>query len=103
MKRIPTSFQLAGYTITVKLVTEAGMAAAAKDTDCYGLFDPDGMVIYLIKPSRKLKTAVVLQTFWHEAFHALLWVAAHPLWKNEAHVNQCGNLMHQLISTAKFK
>lgn len=101
MKRIPKSFQLGGHTFTVKMVEEEEMLRRTGDQEAYGLFVPDELSVYLLKPSRKLKRSLVLQTFWHEFYHAMFWVANHD-WTNEALVDQCGHLTHQMLTTAKF-
>lgn len=100
MKRIPKSFQLGGHTFTVKLVSDEEMHLLA-GKPAYGLFVPDELTIYLVRPSRKLKKSVVLQTFWHEFFHAMFWVANHR-WSDEKLVDQCGHLTHQMLTTATF-
>jgi len=101
MKRIPKSFQLGGHTFTVKLITEEAMLEKTGGKPAYGLFLPDELAIYLLEPSRRLKKSVVLQTFWHEFFHAMFWVANHQ-WTNEKLVDQCGHLTYQMLSTSKF-
>lgn len=105
MKRVPKSFQLAGYTIEVRLVDAATLEAAASAPDCYGCFKPDELCVYLAKPTRKLKSSVVLQTFFHELFHAIFWVANHVQDdddEEERLVDQFGHLMHQVLSSAKY-
>lgn len=101
MKRVPTSFQLGGHTFIVKLVSEDELNERA-GAPAYGLFVPDELTIYLQKPTRRLKRSLVLQTFWHEFFHAMFWVANHQ-WTNEKLVDQCGHLLHQMLSTVKFR
>lgn len=101
MKRIPASFQLGGHTFIVKTVSEEEMFARS-GKPAYGLFVPDELAIYVLPASRKLKKSVILQTFWHEFFHAALWIANHR-WTDEKLVDQCGHLLHQFFATAKFK
>ena len=101
MKRIPKSFQLGGHNFAVRYVDEEGMLAKSNGVPAYGLFVPDELTIYLLQGSRKLKKSVVIQTFWHEFFHAMFWVANHQ-WLNEKLVDQCGHLVHQFFATAEF-
>lgn len=102
MKRIPKSFSLGGHTFTVTMVDEDVMLELTKGYPAYGLFVPDSLAIYLLKPGKTLKREVILQTFWHEWYHAMFWVANHK-WGNEKLVDQCGHLTHQFFQTAKFK
>jgi len=101
MKRIPKSFQLAGLTFTVGFLDEEEMLAKTDGIPAYGVFIPNELAIYLRPPSRKLKKEIVLQTFWHEYFHAMFWVANHR-WRDEKLVDQCGHLTYQMLATAKF-
>jgi hypothetical protein len=102
VKRIPTSFQLGAYTIQVKLLDAEAMEAKTGGLEVYGLFAPEELTIYLEKPSRSLKKAIIVQTFWHEYFHAMFWVAGHKDQYNEQVVDRCGHLTYQMITTAKF-
>ena len=102
MKRIPKSFQIGAHTYTVKMVDEEEMAEVTDDRDCYGMFDSDTLTIYLLKPSRKLKRSVVLQTFWHEFSHALLWTMNHKDFTNETFVDAMGHHLKQANDTFKF-
>ncbi len=101
MKRIPKSFKLMAHTITVQLIEEEELERRAGGVPAYGLFVPGELTIYLQNPNRKCKRSVVLQTFYHELFHALFWVANHQ-WTNEKLVDQCGHLLHQAVSTAEY-
>jgi len=104
MKRIPKSFRLGGHTLTVKLIGEEEMRVKSKakdDEEVYGYFEPDTLEIFLREPTRKLKRSIVIQTFWHEFFHAMFWVANHR-WNDEKLVDQCGHLVHQFFDTAEF-
>lgn len=100
MKRIPKAFWLAGHRFSVLLVDGEELERRA-GKPAYGLFVPDELTIYLHRPSKKLKTSIVLQTFYHELFHALFWVANHQ-WGNEKLVDQCGHLLHQAVTSAEY-
>lgn len=100
MKRIPKSFGLAGQRFDVKFVDDEEMERRA-GAPAYGLFVPDELTIYLVRPRRALKRSVILQTFYHELFHAIFWVANHK-WTDEKLVDQCGHLLHQAVMTAEY-
>jgi hypothetical protein len=101
MKRVPKAFALAGHRFTVKIVDEETMLRLTGGKGAYGLFVPDDLAIYLLPPSRKLKRSIVLQTFYHELFHAIFWIANHK-WTDEKLVDQCGHLLHQVITTSEY-
>jgi hypothetical protein len=100
MKRVPKSFKLAGHCFTVKFVDDEEMTKLA-GIEAYGLFRPGELTIYLQHPTKHVKKSVVLQTFYHELFHAIFWVANHQ-WTNEKLVDQCGHLLHQAITSSEF-
>lgn len=101
MKRIPKAFKLAGHRFTVKTIDEETMLRLTGGKAAYGLFVPDDLAIYLLPATRKLKRSIVLQTFYHELFHAVFWVANHK-WMDEKLVDQCGHLIHQVMTTSEF-
>lgn len=101
MRRVPKSFQLGNHTIAVQQVTVDEMARITKDDDCYGYFEPDSLTIYVLRPTRKLKSSVVLQTFWHEVSHAILWAISHKDYGNEKVVDAMGNALAQITTTFK--
>ena len=98
MKRIPTSFPLGSYTITV-LTLEEDAFTKKTGGGCYGMFDPNALTIYLCKPPPRNKGAaqIAYQTFWHEYSHALLWASVRPkLYTDEKLVDNLGHLLAQL-------
>lgn len=101
MKRVPKSFTLAGHRFSVEYIDEETMLRKSGGIPAYGLFVPDQLTIFLLTPGRKLKRSVVLQTFFHELFHAMFWVANHK-WLDEKLVDQCGHLLHQVVTTAEY-
>jgi hypothetical protein len=107
MKRIPKSFTLGGFTFTVKLVTaeelqKQSKLAGVEDGEAYGLCVPDTLTIYLLGATKRLNKAVRLQTFWHEFYHAFLWVIGHRDSDNEKVVDACGHHMKQFFDTVQF-
>lgn len=100
MRRIPKSFMLGGSQWSVVMVSPEEMEKIAGE-EAYGHFDSDILTIHLVKPSRTFKRSNVLQAFYHELFHAIFYVANHR-WDDEKLVDQCGNLLHQVVATAEF-
>lgn len=99
MKKIPSSFSLGAYEIKVVMLTADEMTR--KCGDMYGQFDPGNLTIYLMHPDRTTKRAVIMQTFWHEYAHAMLWVADPKRYTNEKLVENLGHLLAQFHNTAK--
>lgn len=103
MKRIPSSFQLGSYTITVKLLDEDAFKRRKIGTNVYGVFDPNCLTIYLLKLKRdKASKQILFQTFWHEYTHALLWVSLPKYYTNEKLVDNIGHHLAQLHTTATY-
>ena len=101
MKRIPSSFELGAYTITVVMLDE--VTYAKKHGNSFGEFDPIGLKITLAKPDKWTASTrqIVYQTFWHEFTHALLWVALPKKYTDEALTDQIGHLLAQFNQSAK--
>ncbi len=70
--------------------------------EAYGYFHPDTLSIYILAPTRKLKSSVVMQSFWHEFAHACLWVAHHKAYTDEKLVDSLGHQMKQFHDTVEF-
>lgn len=110
MKRPPKSFQLGGHTFEIRLVSQDEMDRKVAESfpndeeghSAYGLFRPDELIIFLLKPTRHLKLSVVMQAFWHEYAHAHLWVHGDPRWTDEDYVDRMGHLLHQAHQTFTF-
>jgi hypothetical protein len=103
MKRIPSSFQLGSYTITVALLDEDAFVKKI-GSNAYGMFDPNTLTIYLCRwpPRNKGAKQIIFQTFWHEYTHALLWVSMPKYYTNEKLVDSIGHHLAQLHTTAKY-
>lgn len=100
MKRIPKAFTIGSHRFTVEYKTPRQLAEFA-GAEAYGVFVPDRLALYLEKPSRRLKRSVVVQTFWHEFSHALLWVLSHKDYNNEKVVDALGHALKQFHDTAE--
>lgn len=95
MKKIPESFSLGGFTFKVHVVPEDELTKLTDGESAYGVFFPERLAIYLQVPDRKLKKSVIIQTFWHEFSHAVLWVMNHKDYSNEKVVDQLGHMLKQ--------
>jgi len=76
---------------------------AKKCGSVYGQFDPGNLTIYLMKPDKTTKQAVIFATFWHEYAHAMLWVADPKRYANEKLAEGLGQLLAQLMTTSKYE
>lgn len=99
MRKIPAAFTIGAHRWTVKYLTEEEMAARG-DKDCYGTCYVDELTIYLVK-SKKIKPAILRETFWHEFAHAVLFsVAANrKLWRDENLALALGHALKQFFDT----
>jgi hypothetical protein len=91
---IPKSFQLAGHTIEVRIVTPKKWRHGK---DCVGIWLPDQYRIEIISSVRGSNRQ---QTWCHEAIHALLDIAGHDdLSRDEQLVDRLGHLLQQMLVT----
>ena len=93
---IPRSFQLAGHTIKVRVIS----AAKWKHGDnCLAIWLPDD---YAIDICGNLEGTNRQQVFCHELTHALLDVAGHQsLSEDEDLVDRLGHLLQQALTSFK--
>jgi len=94
VKRIPKSFALGSHKFEVKRA-DAATLERMFGRPCYALFYPDQLTIYVQTKDKTIKQSVLLQTFYHELAHAMLWVMGHKDWANEKVVEQFGHLLKQ--------
>jgi hypothetical protein len=91
---IPKSFQLAGHTIEVRIVTPKKWRHGK---DCVGIWLPDQYRIEIVSSVRGSNRQ---QTWCHEAIHALLDIAGHDdLSRDEQLVDRLGHLLQQMLVT----
>lgn len=91
---IPKSFQLAGHTIRVRVVTDSHWQHGK---DSLAIWLPHD---YAIDIRRSLKGSNRQQVFCHEFCHALLDIAGHPkLSEDEDLVDRLGHLLQQALTT----
>lgn len=101
--RIPRSFQLAGHTFQVRRASPRRMRKLAGGP-AYGLFKSDELCLYVTTSGgNRIHESVIMQTFWHEFFHALYWTLGRgDMHDNEELVDQCGAMLHQALSTMTY-
>ncbi len=93
---IPSSFQLLGHKITVKVIPKSRW----RRKDCVGIWLPDKLRIELLDNS---EVTVLQQVFTHEMTHAMLDMLSHELSADEKFVDQLGHLLQQALTTFEFK
>lgn len=91
---LPKQFQLMGHTIKVCVVSKKKWQHG---DDAVGCWIPDA---YRIEILNTAKGSARQQIFTHEAFHAMLDLAAYDeLSKDESFVDQMGHLLQQMLTT----
>lgn len=100
MRKIPSAFTIGSHRWTVKRITPEEMEKRG-DPGCYGSCYVDELTIYVLKPDKLIKPGILLETFWHEYAHAVLFsVAAHrKLWKDENLALALGHAFKQFFDT----
>lgn len=95
--RIPRSFQLMGYTISVEVVPRERW----QHDDALGGYLPVEQRIYICEqPSAE----GMLQCFLHELTHAILSTLNYEeLSKNEQLVDNVAGLLHQALTSASYE
>ncbi len=105
MKRIPSGFQLGPHWIVVRVVSAEEMAdvsaASGYKNPPWGLCDYSNYTIYVQKVSKTHPKVQQMQTWWHEYFHMLIYVAGRPrLARDETLVDTLGALQLQAFNSA---
>lgn len=101
MKRIPKTFRLGSHKFDVIRLPADELERLA-GTPVYALFIPDRLVVYVQTKDKSIKQSVLIQSFWHEVSHALLWVQSHKDFTNEKVVDQLGHALKQFHDTVEF-
>lgn len=102
MKRIPTSLQLLGHTITVRVVGKKDWEALTEmsehiDEEDFGAwFQQENLILI-----RRTKHSLMFHTFTHELLHAILDMMNSPLSYDEAFVDNFGGLLAQALDSAR--
>lgn len=94
---IPQTLQVAGQTITVKIVPPSRWAHG---DDCEGVWWPSKRRIELLS---SLKGSHREQRFLHELMHCVLDIAGHAeLSNDEGLVDRVAHLLHQALTSCDF-
>jgi hypothetical protein len=93
---IPTSFQLLGHTITVRVISRSKWRHGK---NVVGMWMPDKLRIDLL--SDPIETQLQA-TFCHELTHAMLDMMNHELSHDEVFVDNLGALLMQALITFDF-
>lgn len=101
MKRVPKSFVIGAFTFTVVRASKESLEQIAGQP-VYAVFLPELLQIFVVKKTPRIQQSVILQSFWHEFGHAVLWCMNHRDWKNERTVDQLGHNLAQFHATVKF-
>lgn len=101
MKRIPKSFRIGSHKFDVVRLPSEKLDELA-GTSVYAFFMPDRLTIFVQAKSKSIKQSVLLQSFWHEYSHAVLWVMNHKDYTNEKVVDQLGHCLKQFHDTVEF-
>lgn len=91
---IPSSFQLMGHTIKVRVVPEKDWS----DDESVGLWNPQNLTIQVRGGMAEQR---MQQAFVHELVHAILSHFSHPLNTDEQFVDTFAGLLHQAWTTVK--
>jgi hypothetical protein len=51
---------------------------------------------------RSFKSEEIIDTFWHELTHAILYEMQSPLWRDERFVTKFASYLDEAIRTSKF-
>lgn len=105
MKRIPSRVTIGSYEIQVRQLDADAFVRQVGRNDCYGMFDPNTLTIWLCKPPPRNKGAkqLAFQTYWHELMHACFFASVRPrLYTDEKLVDQMGGFLAQVMLTAKY-
>lgn len=94
---IPTSFQLLGHTITVRVIPKSKWRHGKK---AIGIWLPDKLTIHILHDPIESNLKAV---FCHELTHAILDCFNSKLSHDEAFVDNFGSLLAQALVTFSFE
>jgi len=98
LKKLPTSIQIFGQTITVEHVHNMVHLG-----DSFGDWDAKTNTIRVQAMGFGIPDDVCLQAFFHEQFHAMCTLAGHNDWSsNEQTTEMFGQLMYQCEKSRKY-
>lgn len=99
MRKIPKQFDLLGHTVRVVIRDDLWDTCEA-----HGRWIPHKHLIELQKPTEQngMTQSFLLQTFWHEAAHAILDnIGQGDLSNDERLVDLIGQCVHQVLKTKR--
>ena len=97
MRVIPKHFDILGQRITVEQ-----LPSFSRDHECYGKWIAAKNLIQLQEVDENHSPDVILQTFWHEATHAMLDILGYGSWsENEVVVEQLGQCIYQILKSKR--
>jgi hypothetical protein len=102
--KIPKSFKIFGITWKVELVEE--MSGVGDGREQLGACHHTSKEIEIRTKAQGMQISKILQleTFWHEAFHAVLESCGYPELSNDEHfVELMGNAITQVVATSDYK
>lgn len=94
---VPASFNLLGHTVTVRVIEDVDWPYA---DDEVGMYESHR---HRINIRGGMSESMTAHTFHHELLHACLTAMSHPLNDDEAQLDMLAGLIHQALSTSKFK
>ena len=97
--KIPKSFNAFGQTFNVQFSNTIW-----KEDGVLGYWMRDQNLILLAKPNKEngITQSMLEQIFFHEVFHCIFDMLGYKkLNENEQIVDQCGNLLHQILNSFK--
>lgn len=99
MRTVPTKFDMLGHTITVKIRKDL-----YDEAECYGRWTRGKHLIELQAVNKDCTKSFQMQTFWHEVAHAVLDnIGEEKQGEDEKYVDLWGQLIHQVLKTARTK
>lgn len=96
--RIPKTVQILGHTITVEYDQDLMLNESA-----YGMAHFNENRIVLQSPGKKVALSIMRQTFYHELTHFMLFYMNNELYMDEKFVDDFGQILHQVMTTASYK
>lgn len=96
--QIPKSLQLLGHTIEVRVIPARKWP---HKIGTIGSWDPDKLQIDILDCPERSRTE---QVFFHELVHAILtMLSQNSLNRRESMVNSVAHLLHQALTTSRYR
>jgi len=95
---IPTSFQLLGQTITVRVQPDLSYDA---DATGQARYRSNEIVLQKSTPGWQMPRGKLEQVYLHEVVHHILYQMGHKLFDDEKFVDLFASMLHQVLITQK--